>query len=41
MTIDIRNKDCCYVKINGYTFYINDSTDEQIVQVWKTSEGEK
>jgi len=32
MKIDIRSKDCLYVEINGYVYYIDDSTNEQIIE---------
>mgnify|MGYP001212706933 CR=1 FL=1 len=32
MKIDIRTTDCVYITINGWTYYIDDSTNEQIVE---------
>ena len=32
MNIDVRSTDCVYITINGWTYYIDDSTNEQIVQ---------
>jgi len=34
MKIDIRTKDCCYIELNDYIYYIDDSTGEQIVHKW-------
>ena len=34
MKIDIRTKDCLYIEINGWTYYIDDSTGEQIINKW-------
>tara|TARA_Y100001963_G_scaffold104894_1_gene144628 strand:+ start:751 stop:879 length:129 start_codon:yes stop_codon:yes gene_type:complete len=38
MKIDIRTEDCLYIMINGWTYYIDDSTDEQIMEKWITGE---
>tara|TARA_Y100000593_G_scaffold50952_1_gene95763 strand:- start:308 stop:490 length:183 start_codon:yes stop_codon:yes gene_type:complete len=35
MKIDVKSKDSLYININGWTYYIDDSTDEQIIQKWK------
>ena len=32
MKIDIRTTDCVYITINAWTYYIDDSTNEQIVE---------
>ena len=40
MKIDIRSENSLYVEMNGWTFYIDDSTDEQIMNVWKSAENE-
>jgi len=32
MKIDIRTTDCVYITINGWTYYIDDSTNEQIFE---------
>lgn len=37
MNIDIRSKDSVFIEINGYTYYIDDSTDEQIIEKWRTT----
>ena len=34
MKIDIRSNDALYIKINEYVYYIDDSTDEQIIDKW-------
>jgi hypothetical protein len=34
MKIDIRTKECCYIELNDYVYYIDDSTGEQIVHKW-------
>ena len=34
MIIDIRTKECCYIELNDYVYYIDDSTGEQIVHKW-------
>ena len=34
MNIDIRTRDCCYIELNDYIYYIDDSTGEQIVHKW-------
>ena len=33
MKIDMRNEECVYITINGFTYYIDDSTGEQIVEI--------
>ena len=38
MKIDIRTNECLYIEINGWTYYIDDSTDEQIIDKWITGE---
>ena len=35
MKIDIRNKDCLFIELNGYTYYIDDSTNEQIIEKYE------
>ena len=40
MEIDVRSNNSLYIKINGWTYYIDDSTDEQIVDKWITGEEE-
>ena len=35
MKIDVRSKESVYITINGVTYYIDDSTDEQIVELYK------
>ena len=36
MKIDISAKDCLYVEIDEWTFYIDNSTDEAIIKKWVT-----
>ena len=36
MKIDVRSKDSLYVELNGYIYYIDDSTNEQIIEKWNT-----
>jgi hypothetical protein len=36
MKIDIRTDKSLYIEIGDYTYYIDDSTDEQIISKWKT-----
>ncbi len=35
MQIDIRSESSLYIIINGYVYYIDDSTNEQIIKKWK------
>lgn len=35
MNIDVKSKDSLYITINGWTYYIDDSTNEQIIEKWK------
>ena len=35
MNIDVKSKDSLYITINGWTYYIDDSTNEQIIQKWR------
>jgi len=35
MVVDIRSKDCCYITIGDWVYYIDDSTEEQIIQKWR------
>ena len=37
MKIDIRSKESLYVELNGYIYYIDDSTNEQIIEKWNTN----
>ena len=34
MRIDIISKDALYIEINDHIYYIDDSTNEQIVSYW-------
>ena len=38
MRIDIPSENSVYIEINGYTYYIDDSTNEQIIDKWNTLE---
>ena len=40
MKIDIRSEECMYIELNGYIYYIDDTTNEQIIDVWKEGENE-
>ena len=35
MNIDIRSPQSMYVETDGWTFYIDNSTGEQVVEKWK------
>ena len=35
MKIDIRIKDSLFIELNGYTYYIDDSTNEQIIEKYE------
>jgi len=35
MKIEIKTKDCVYITINNFVYYIDDSTNEQIIEKWK------
>ena len=32
MKIEVKTEDCVYITINGWTYYIDDSTNEQIFE---------
>ena len=36
MKIDVRSDESLYIEINGWTYYIDDSTNEQIIKKWRT-----
>ena len=36
MKIDIRGENCLYIELNDYVYYIDDSTNEQIIEKWHT-----
>ena len=40
MKIDVRSENSLYIEIGGWTFYIDDSTNEQIMSKWKTITGD-
>ena len=35
MKIEQKSNDCVYITKNGWVYYIDDSTDEQIIEKWK------
>ena len=35
MIIDIRSEDSLFIELNGYTYYIDDSTNEQIIEKYE------
>ena len=35
MKIEIKSDTSLYITINGYVYYIDDSTNEQIIDKWK------
>lgn len=38
MKIETISKDAVYIQINDYIYYIDDSTNEQIMDKWSTQE---
>lgn len=38
MKIDVRSNESLYVELNGWVYYIDDSTDEQIVNKWRADD---
>ena len=34
MKIQVNTQECLYIEINGWTYYIDDSTNEQIIDKW-------
>ena len=38
MRIDVVDDNAVYINLNGYTYYIDDSTGEHIVEHWETEE---
>ena len=38
MRIDVVDDNALYINLNGYTYYIDDSTDEQIIKKYKEKE---
>ena len=38
ITIDVRSDKSLYITIGNYTYYIDDSTGEQIMDFWKNNE---
>lgn len=33
--VDVRSKNCLYIKIKNWVVYIDNSTNEQIINSWK------
>ena len=38
MRIDVVDDQALYINLNGYTYYVDDTTDEQIIKKWKDEE---
>ena len=38
MRIDVVDDNAVYINLNGYTYYIDDSTNEQIIKKYKEKE---
>jgi len=41
MRIDVVAEDTVYINLNGFTYYIDDSTNEKIMQLTKDKDGHK
>ena len=41
MKIKVNTQECLYIEINGWTYYIDDSTNEQIMDKWVTGTEEE
>ena len=41
MIVDVRTPESVYITINGYVYYIDDSTGEQIMERWLENEEEQ
>ena len=35
MKIDVIDDNAVYINLNGYTYYIDDSTNEQYIEKWR------
>ena len=35
MKIDVVDDNAVYINLNGYTYYIDDSTNEQYIEKWR------
>ena len=35
MKIEVKSENCVYITINGTVYYIDDSTGQQIFEIWK------
>ena len=40
MIIETKSDEVLYITINGWVYYFDDSTDEQIIDKWKETEKE-
>lgn len=40
MKIDVRSEKSLYIEMDGWTFYVDNSTDEQIMNKWETGTGD-
>ena len=38
MKIDVRSNESLYVELNGWVYYIDDSTGEQIMNKWRADD---
>ena len=38
MKIEPKSKDCVYITINGWVYYIDDSTGDRIIKKWRDKE---
>ena len=38
MIIEVKSENCVYITINGVVYYIDDSTGEQIFEIWEKRE---
>ena len=41
MKIQVNTQECLYIEINGWTYYIDDSTNEQFMDKWVTGTEEE
>jgi hypothetical protein len=38
IVVDVRSKDCLYIKIKDWVIYIDNSTNEKIINSWNINE---
>ena len=38
MKREVRSNESLYVELNGWVYYIDDSTDEQIINKWRADD---